>query len=212
MKNYRCLHAWTHASGADYLISCLKDWNPQFWSKGLIYLKGEFWELGIAVVWQPIQDLFLLLSSWANGCSLRVNDQQFWKPRVITYAMIPKCRFNSTVFYIVASVVYAVACWLFLVGITETSIYRLQLLYGSWTALTNTSRTALWLEICFEVLLVAPDLWCRLFITVHNMQGNFFTGIYCRDLHRGSLSWRSLCAKIFSLNCLRVSYVYLVRM
>jgi hypothetical protein len=49
--------------------------------------------------------------SWVNygvnKCFLRVNDWHFWNPEVISYAMIPRRRPSSTIFFpIVASVIY----------------------------------------------------------------------------------------------------------
>jgi hypothetical protein len=42
-----------------------------------------------------------------NKCLERVNDRHFWNPGVFSYAMIPRCHFNSRVFfYIVTSIVY----------------------------------------------------------------------------------------------------------
>jgi hypothetical protein len=42
-----------------------------------------------------------------NKCLERVNDRHFWNPGVFSYAMIPRCRHNSRVFFfIVQSIVY----------------------------------------------------------------------------------------------------------
>jgi hypothetical protein len=46
-------------------------------------------------------------SSRMKKCLERVNDRHFWDPGVFSYAMIPRCRPNSRVFFfIVTSVVY----------------------------------------------------------------------------------------------------------
>ncbi len=43
-----------------------------------------------------------------NKCFERANDRHFWNPRVVSYAMVPRCRPNSRVFFlIVTSIVYA---------------------------------------------------------------------------------------------------------
>jgi hypothetical protein len=46
--------------GADWLINCLEDWNPQSFICLQIYLqkkKGKFWEVGVGD-WQFMQDSF----------------------------------------------------------------------------------------------------------------------------------------------------------
>jgi hypothetical protein len=39
-----------------------------------------------------------------NKCLERFHDRHFWNPGVFSYAMIPRCRLNSTVIFIVASI------------------------------------------------------------------------------------------------------------
>jgi hypothetical protein len=48
------------------------------------------------------------LSLRMNKCLERVYDRHFWNPGVFSYAMIPRCRPNSRVFFvfIVQSIVY----------------------------------------------------------------------------------------------------------
>ncbi len=35
-----------------------------------------------------------------NKCLERVNDRHFWNPGVFSYAMMPRCRHNSSFFFI----------------------------------------------------------------------------------------------------------------
>jgi hypothetical protein len=61
---------------------------------------------------------------WMNKCLERVNDRHFWNPGVFSYAMIPRCRPNSRVFFFhCQSIVYASwqhygAVWLYTVDAT----------------------------------------------------------------------------------------------
>ncbi len=89
---------------ADYLINCLKKWNPQFLMSGFIHQKGEFWEVGVGD-WQSMQD------SYSEFAGERVLFDAWW-PEFLeswTQPLLNQlgCRLHSTVFsFIVASVVY----------------------------------------------------------------------------------------------------------
>jgi hypothetical protein len=45
----------------------------------------------------PCRAVFLSLRM--NKCLERINDRHFWNPGVFSYAMIPRCRLNSTLFF-----------------------------------------------------------------------------------------------------------------
>ncbi len=71
-----------------------------------IYLakKANSEQLGLGID-NPFRIVFLSLRM--NKCLESVNDRQFWKPGVFSYAMIPRCCPNSRViFFIFASLVY----------------------------------------------------------------------------------------------------------
>jgi hypothetical protein len=66
--------------------------------------KANFEKLGLGLD-NPCRIVFLSLQM--NTCLERVNDRHFWNPGVFSYAMIPRCRPNSRVFFfIVQSIVY----------------------------------------------------------------------------------------------------------
>ncbi len=46
-----------------------------------------------------MQDSFFFFSLRMNKCLERVNDRHFWNPRVLSYAMIPRYRPNSRLFF-----------------------------------------------------------------------------------------------------------------
>jgi integral membrane sensor domain MASE1 len=70
-----------------------------------IYLprKANSEKLGLGID-NPHRIVFLSLRT--NKCLEGVNGRHFWNPGVFSYAMIPRCRPNSTFFFIVASIVY----------------------------------------------------------------------------------------------------------
>jgi hypothetical protein len=65
---------------------------------------GNSEKLGLGLD-NPSRTVFLSLQM--NKCMKRVNDRHFWNPGVFGYAMIPRCRLNSTLFFMVLSIVYA---------------------------------------------------------------------------------------------------------
>jgi hypothetical protein len=71
-----------------------------------IYLpkKANSEKLGLGID-NPCRIVFLSLRM--NKCLERVNDRHFWNPGVFSYAMKPRCRPNSRVFFfIIISLVY----------------------------------------------------------------------------------------------------------
>ncbi len=62
-----------------------------------------------------------------------VNDRHFWNHGVLGYAMIPRCRPNSRVFFlIVTSIVY----------VTSSLLSSESTLYGEWTARIDLARAS----------------------------------------------------------------------
>ncbi len=68
-----------------------------------------------------IHSRIVFLSWRMNKCLERVNGRHFWNPGVFSYAIIPRCRPNSRVFFfIVTSIVYGIegyTTWRRFVGI-----------------------------------------------------------------------------------------------
>jgi hypothetical protein len=70
----------------------------------------------------PCRIVFLSLRM--NKCLKRVDGRHYWTPGVVSYAMIPRCRPNSRVFFfIVTSIVYAIRCSFRCRSLTERSIH-----------------------------------------------------------------------------------------
>jgi hypothetical protein len=83
-------------------MNCLKFTIPNL----QIYLpkKANFEKLGLGID-NPCRIVFLSLRM--NKGLERVNDRHFWNPGVSSYAMIPRCRPNSRVFFFLNRPIYS---------------------------------------------------------------------------------------------------------
>ncbi len=77
-------------------MNCLGDWNSQFLICRSISKKANFEKLGLGID-NPCWIVFLSLRM--NKCLYKVNGRHFWNPGVFSYAIIPRCRPNSRVFF-----------------------------------------------------------------------------------------------------------------
>ncbi len=130
--------------GADQLINCLEDWNPQFLICRSIYQKRRILRSGVGD-WQSVQDSFFFEFTDEQVLAERVNDRHFWNLGVFSYAMIPRCRPNSRIFFfIVASIVYGYLS----AAVRSCNLSILFCLDSSWKSNSSIS----FVDFCFKCL------------------------------------------------------------